>query len=149
MRKTNRLELATLYEGRAAQARQRAALLTSFLTTIELSYASIEAYRAQLPQRADSGPCRLHPVDGTDGSEHRPAPVPLTSRERQVAMLMACGYTNRQIADHLVITPGTVANHVSHILTKLGCRNRTEVALTISGSTEDGAHQFNHVAEST
>ena len=58
----------------------------------------------------------------------------LTPREREVAGLIARGYTNRQIADALIVTPGTVANHVAHILTKLGVANRTQVAAYMSGS---------------
>jgi DNA-binding NarL/FixJ family response regulator len=52
----------------------------------------------------------------------------LTSRECEVAKLIARGYTNRQIAQALVVTEGTAANHVAHILSKLGVANRTQVA---------------------
>ncbi len=52
----------------------------------------------------------------------------LTPRERDVAMLMGLGYTNQQIAAELVVTRGTAANHVAHILGKLGLVNRTQVA---------------------
>ena len=48
----------------------------------------------------------------------------LTPREHEVAILVSRGYSNRQIADELVVTPGTVANHVAHILGKLGYRRR-------------------------
>ena len=53
----------------------------------------------------------------------------LTSREREIAALIARGATNRQIADALVITEGTAANHVLHILNKLGFGSRTQVAV--------------------
>jgi predicted ATPase/DNA-binding CsgD family transcriptional regulator len=53
----------------------------------------------------------------------------LTPREREVALLLARGLTNRQIADHLVITERTVAAHVEHILAKLGFTSRTQVAI--------------------
>jgi non-specific serine/threonine protein kinase len=53
----------------------------------------------------------------------------LTPREREVALLLARGLTNRQIADHLVITERTVGAHVEHILEKLGFTSRTQVAL--------------------
>src|ERR687887_625809 len=52
----------------------------------------------------------------------------LTRREREVAALVARGYTNQQIADTLVLTRGTVANHVAHVLCKLDAANRTQVA---------------------
>jgi DNA-binding NarL/FixJ family response regulator len=50
----------------------------------------------------------------------------LTSRERQVLVLMATGATNGRIADQLVVTEGTVKVHVSNILRKLGAANRAE-----------------------
>jgi DNA-binding CsgD family transcriptional regulator/tetratricopeptide (TPR) repeat protein len=53
----------------------------------------------------------------------------LTPREREVALLLARGLTDRQIADHLVITERTVAAHVEHILGKLSFTSRTQVAL--------------------
>ncbi len=55
-------------------------------------------------------------------------PGPLTSREREVAALIAQGHTNRDIASALVITEGTAANHVQHILNKLGLRSRAQIA---------------------
>jgi predicted ATPase/class 3 adenylate cyclase/DNA-binding CsgD family transcriptional regulator len=53
----------------------------------------------------------------------------LTRREREVAALITRGLTNRQIAEQLVITEGTAANHVNHILDKLGCSSRAQVAV--------------------
>jgi DNA-binding NarL/FixJ family response regulator len=50
----------------------------------------------------------------------------LTSREKEVLSLVTKGYTNRQIADKLVIEYGTVKNHVHNILSKLDVRNRYE-----------------------
>lgn len=62
----------------------------------------------------------------------RPQPfVPvekLTARELDVLELIAQGNTNSSIADQLVITPNTVANHVKRILSKTGTSNRTEAA---------------------
>jgi DNA-binding CsgD family transcriptional regulator len=52
----------------------------------------------------------------------------LTSREREIAGLMADGRSNREIAERLVITEGTVEVHAKHILSKLGFRSRTQVA---------------------
>jgi DNA-binding CsgD family transcriptional regulator len=56
------------------------------------------------------------------------APHVLTGREREVARLVAAGRSNREIADTLVITEGTVEVHLKHILSKLGFRSRTQVA---------------------
>lgn len=61
------------------------------------------------------------------------APLPaevrrLTAREREVAALVAQGLTNRAIADRLVITEGTAALHVKHILAKLDFASRAQIA---------------------
>ena len=60
----------------------------------------------------------------------QPAPVgaDLTPRERQVLALLAEGRTNKQIAEALTVSSGTVRLHVSNILSKLGVSNRTEAA---------------------
>ncbi|MFG2005384.1 LuxR C-terminal-related transcriptional regulator [Spirillospora sp. NPDC048911] len=55
-------------------------------------------------------------------------PTTLTTREREIARLVARGLTNRGIADELVISPATVARHVTNILTKLGFASRAQVA---------------------
>jgi DNA-binding NarL/FixJ family response regulator len=55
--------------------------------------------------------------------------VDLTERELEVLRLVAAGYANREIADTLHLAPGTVKNHVSTLLTKLGVRDRTRAVL--------------------
>jgi DNA-binding NarL/FixJ family response regulator len=52
----------------------------------------------------------------------------LTPREAEVLTLVARGYTNREIADKLVISVKTASVHVSHILGKLAVPNRVEAA---------------------
>jgi DNA-binding NarL/FixJ family response regulator len=59
-----------------------------------------------------------------------PAPFPeLTDREREVLDHLAAGRSNGEIARQLVLSPRTVANHVSNILTKLHATDRTQAAL--------------------
>ena len=52
----------------------------------------------------------------------------LSRRELEVMRLVASGQTNREIAEQLVLSTRTVDMHVRNILTKLGCRSRTEAA---------------------
>jgi len=68
----------------------------------------------------------------------RDAPLPpdsgyeseaLTDREAEIIRLMTGGYSNREIAGALYLSEGTVKNHVSNILSKLGVRDRTRAVL--------------------
>ena len=56
-------------------------------------------------------------------------PDPLTERETEILRLMASGYSNKEIANSLRVAEGTVKNHVSNILSKLGVRDRTRAVL--------------------
>ncbi|HEX6478200.1 MAG TPA: LuxR C-terminal-related transcriptional regulator [Ktedonobacteraceae bacterium] len=56
-------------------------------------------------------------------------PDPLSRREMEVLRLLAGGASNREIAAALVLAPGTVKLHVSHILSKLGVKSRTRAIL--------------------
>ena len=59
----------------------------------------------------------------------RSSAEPLSDRKLQVLRLAAAGATNVEIAARLFITPGTVKNHLTSILSKLGVRDRTQAAL--------------------
>ncbi|MGL5576865.1 MAG: response regulator [Sarcina sp.] len=56
----------------------------------------------------------------------------LTDREKEVALLVAQGLSNKEICSKLFLSEGTVKNYVSKILDKLNLDNRTELALLIS-----------------
>jgi DNA-binding NarL/FixJ family response regulator len=59
----------------------------------------------------------------------QPLAEPLSPREIEVLALLAEGLSNQEIAERLTIAPGTVKNHVSNILSKLGARDRTQAIL--------------------
>jgi DNA-binding NarL/FixJ family response regulator len=56
-------------------------------------------------------------------------PEALSSREAGILRLMTGGYSNREIATALDLSEGTVKNHVSNILSKVGVRDRTRAVL--------------------
>lgn len=69
-------------------------------------------------------------LDGSGSSfESAVLPEPLTDRERTILRLLAGGYSNREISELLKISDGTVKNHISSVLSKLGVRDRTRAVL--------------------
>jgi DNA-binding NarL/FixJ family response regulator len=59
----------------------------------------------------------------------QPLVEPLSERELEILQAVAAGESNREIANQLFIAEGTVKNHVTNILGKLGVRDRTQAAL--------------------
>ena len=57
------------------------------------------------------------------------SPDPFTGREVEVLRLMTGGHSNREIAEALHVAEGTIKNHVSNILSKMGVRDRTRAVL--------------------
>jgi DNA-binding CsgD family transcriptional regulator len=103
----------------ADQAYDRARLITTELAD------EIEdgALRAQFLVRAHA-----HIPSATRKQAAKHEHDGLTAREREVAILIAHGKTNREIADTLVVSPRTVDNHVANVLSKLGFASRSQVA---------------------
>lgn len=62
-------------------------------------------------------------------------PDPLTDRETEILRLMSGGFSNKEIANSLGVAEGTVKNHVSNILSKLGVRDRTRACSRPSSSS--------------
>jgi predicted ATPase/class 3 adenylate cyclase/DNA-binding CsgD family transcriptional regulator/tetratricopeptide (TPR) repeat protein len=78
---------------------------------------------ALVPPHTPRAPA-TEPVESASDS----ATSPLSARELEVALLLARGLTNRQVAEALVISERTASTHVTHILTKLGFSTRSQVA---------------------
>jgi DNA-binding NarL/FixJ family response regulator len=93
--------------------------------------------RAARGETVLSGLAAERVVAGLRASESPVASTdPLSQREREVAGLVGGGATNREIARRLYIAEGTVKNHISAILRKLGLPDRTRLALYVSGRRE-------------
>jgi DNA-binding CsgD family transcriptional regulator len=103
----------------------------AFRRSVALYQAGVSARRMRALKPPESPPSQLatnRPLpDANTGSRGG-----LTPRQLEIARLIARGYTNQQVADALVLTPGTVANHVQHILARLGLHSRTQVAVWYS-----------------
>ncbi|MBD8027744.1 response regulator transcription factor [Ureibacillus sp. Re31] len=55
--------------------------------------------------------------------------IPLTERELEIVKLIGEGKTNKEIANRLFLSIGTVKNHITHILQELDLRDRTQLAI--------------------
>ncbi len=78
------------------------------------------ALTARVRDGLERAACRVPALDPPD---------PLTERERAVLRLLAAGCSNREIAGALHLAIGTVKNHISSVLSKLGVRDRTRAVL--------------------
>jgi DNA-binding NarL/FixJ family response regulator len=102
-----------------------------------LKDASPEELVAAIRRAAGGGTVLSDQVAGRVVAQLRgetPAQPALSSREVEVARLVGAGASNREIASQLFITEGTVKNHVSSTLRKLGLRDRTQLALHVTSS---------------
>jgi DNA-binding NarL/FixJ family response regulator len=86
----------------------------------QLDPAAVERLAAALARRSVPG--------SHHGAQERAADA-LTAREIEVLRFIAVGSTNREIAARLFISEGTVKNHISRILSRLGLRDRTQAAI--------------------
>ena len=103
-----------------------------------LKDVSLERLTSAIRTLAEGGTC-IEPViterimralEKSDSSfEAADLPEPLTDRERTILRLLAGGYSNKEIGELLNITDGTVKNHISNLLAKLGVRDRTRAVL--------------------
>jgi DNA-binding NarL/FixJ family response regulator len=84
--------------------------------------AKVVAEFARLTSPASKTAARSQPYN-------EPLIEPLSDREREILALISAGASNREIANKLFLAEGTVKNHVTNILGKLGVRDRTQAAL--------------------
>jgi len=92
----------------------------------------IEAYsRPKTAQQSETGERMTPPLPKTktNTTPDSPDAVGLTNREVEILRLIATGATNREVADSLVISEGTVKNHLSNIFSRLGLRDRTQAVM--------------------
>jgi DNA-binding NarL/FixJ family response regulator len=76
-------------------------------------------------QRWSGGELSARPAEAQAGLEA------LSPREREVALAIGQGQTNAEIAADLAMSVPTVKAHITHVLTKLGLTNRTQIALLV------------------
>ena len=87
------------------------------------SWIGTVAHRAELFEQATREAARRGRRDAAEEL------ATLTRRQQEVAICIAEGLTNAGIAERLVITEGTVANHIEHMLGRLGLSSRTQIAV--------------------
>jgi DNA-binding CsgD family transcriptional regulator len=114
--------------------------------------AAADAYRGKTEPRPHRTAAKPDEVAVLRAAGHRVTrrrewPAGLTTREVEVLRFVARGYTNKQIAEALVISPKTAGNHVEHIYTKIGVSNRARAGffamkhgLMTAADAEDGVN---------
>jgi two-component system, NarL family, response regulator DevR len=97
------------------------------------SKAIVDAVRAVFEGRSTLDPSVtagvLERLRNSDSADAAPGLKDLSEREQEVLVLVAEGMTNLEIAERLVLSPHTIRNHVSSILTKLDLRRRSDAAV--------------------
>ena len=95
-----------------------ALVLAAILTATAIVIATRHRYRLR----------RSSPSDTAGASDSWTVSLGLSEREREVALLLSAGKTNREIGERLFVSISTVKSHIASIFRKTGARNRTEVA---------------------
>lgn len=130
----SRFEVGRTYLALAelALARRNPEETAAFLREAHALFTAVNA--TKYVQRTEQLAAATKPASPADprGAEPSTQRTLLTRREREVAVLIAQGMTDRQIAENLTITEGTVGIHVVHILNKLGFRSRAQVAVWVA-----------------
>jgi DNA-binding NarL/FixJ family response regulator len=96
---------------------------------VEAVQAAARGESVLQPSVAAKVVARFAQLDDAPRTRPQPLVVPLSDRELDVLRLLADGRSNREIATALFLAEGTVKNHVTNVLGKLGARDRTQAAL--------------------
>jgi DNA-binding NarL/FixJ family response regulator len=96
---------------------------------VEAVQAAARGESVLQPSVAAKVVARFAQLDDAPRARTQPLVVPLSDRELDVLRLLADGRSNREIATALFLAEGTVKNHVTNVLAKLGARDRTQAAL--------------------
>ena len=96
---------------------------------VEAVLAAARGESVLQPSVAAKVVARFAQLDDAPRPRSQPLVVPLSERELDVLRLLADGCSNREIAATLFLAEGTVKNHVTNVLGKLGARDRTQAAL--------------------
>jgi len=96
---------------------------------VRLAHAGVVQFDPAAVARLVSALDRSSSPPRPPGDTAVPAGVPLTAREVEVLRELATGSTNREIAQRLYLSEGTVKNYVSRILGRLGLRDRVQAAI--------------------
>lgn len=91
------------------------------IAKVQGAIARSERLRGVLSQPA------LPPHAANSTTAANPSPLPLTPAETKVFWEVVQGFTNKQIGEHLFLSPRTVQTHLSNILTKLSLENRSQL----------------------
>ena len=135
---------AALVSGRAedlGDAADRLGRVGTLLWAAEAGFAAAEAARREGDPRVAAAWSR-RAADWRDACEAAAtpglvadlAPVPLTRREREVAILAAQGLAAREIGERLFVSRRTVESHLARVYDKLGIRSRAELAVILDGA---------------
>jgi len=114
-------------QGRLALARGGRGSVTHARTMFEQAHDLFE----QLGMQGEAQALRVqleHLPGKSPARKARPLPARLSEREVEVLRLIVAGKSNRQIADELILSERTVANHLAHIFNKTGTDNRAAAA---------------------
>ncbi|GHP00078.1 DNA-binding response regulator [Reticulibacter mediterranei] len=103
------------------------AILAASKGVYQLDASVIERFIAP-----DARPQKIEPVqkiETVEGPSETVAEAKLTRREQEILHLIATGATNREVAEHLIISEGTVKNYLARLFNRLGLRDRTQAVI--------------------